>query len=190
MAIETRNSLLEGIKENAGIAIGIGIFLLITGVLALGAPLVTGISITLMIGVLMVVGGIAQCILAFKVGAFGRGVLVFLFGVLMVAVGIYMVSQPVSALGSMTLFLAAYFIVTGIVELLAAFGVRPAEGWGWVLVNGFVTVLLGLMIWRQFPLSGVWAIGTLFGVKLLFSGASLLGLGMAVRRGVKTIEAA
>ena len=189
MVSETRNSFLDGIKENAGIAIGIGIFLLITGVLALGAPLVTGISIMLMIGLLMIVGGVAQCILAFKVGAFGRGVLLFLMGVLMVVVGGYMLSQPVAALASMTLFLAAYFMVTGIVELFAAFGVRPAEGWGWVLVNGIVTLLLGLMIWRQFPLSGVWAIGPLFGIKLLFSGSSLLGLGMAARRGVKAIEA-
>jgi uncharacterized membrane protein HdeD (DUF308 family) len=108
----------------------------------------------------------------------------------MVVVGIYMVSQPVAALASMTLILAAYFVVTGIVEFFAAFGIRPAEGWGWMLLNGIVTLLLGLMIWRQFPVSGVWALGTLFGIKLLFSGASLLGLGMAVRRGVKTVEAA
>ncbi len=183
-------TLLDGIKESAGSAIGIGIVLLIVGVLALAAPLVTGLSITLMIGILMIIGGVAQCILAFKVGAFGRGVLVFLMGVLMVVVGVYMVNQPAAALASMTLFLAAYFIVTGIVELFAAFGVRPAEGWGWMLVNGIVTLLLGLMIWRQFPLSGVWALGTLFGIKLLFSGSSLLGLGMAVRRGVETVEAA
>jgi uncharacterized membrane protein HdeD (DUF308 family) len=183
-------TLLDGIQENAGTAIGIGIFLLIAGVLALGAPFMTGISITLMIGVLMIIGGVAKSVLAFRVGAFGRGVLVFLMGVLMVVVGIYMVSQPVAALASMTLFLAAYFIVTGIVEFFAAFGIRPAEGWGWMLLNGIVTLLLGLMIWRQFPVSGVWALGTLFGIKLLFSGASLLGLGMAVRRGVKTVEAA
>jgi uncharacterized membrane protein HdeD (DUF308 family) len=183
-------TLLDGIQENAGTAIGIGIFLLIAGVLALGAPFATGISVTLMIGVLMMIGGIAQSVLAFKVGAFGRGVMVLLMGVLMVFVGVYMVSQPVAALASMTLFLAAYFIVTGIVELFAAFGVRPTQGWGWMLVNGIVTLLLGLMIWRQFPVSGIWALGTLFGIKLLFSGASLLGLGMAMRRGVKTIEAA
>ncbi len=183
-------TLLDGIKESAGSAIGIGIVLLIVGVLALAAPLVTGLSITLLIGILMTIGGVAQCILAFKVGAFGRGVLVFLMGVLMVVVGVYMVNQPAAALASMTLFLAAYFIVTGIVELFAAFGVRPAEGWGWMLVNAVVTLLLGLMIWRQFPLSGVWALGTLFGIKLLFSGSLLLGLGMAVRRGVETVEAA
>ena len=189
MASETGHPLLDGIKEHAGSAIGIGVFLVISGVLTLGAPFVAGISLTLMIGGLVLVGGVAQCILAFKVGAVGRGVLVFLMGVLMVAAGAYMVRQPVSALASMTLFLAAYFIATGIVELVAAFGVRRAVGWTWVLMNGAVTLVLGLMIWRQFPLSGIWALGTLFGVKLLFSGASLIGLGTAVRRGVKSVEA-
>jgi uncharacterized membrane protein HdeD (DUF308 family) len=83
-------------------------------------------------------------------------------------------------LASITLFLAAYFLVTGIVELVGAFQIRPAEGWGVMLFNGIVTLLLGIMIWRQFPLSGAWAVGILFGVKMILGGWSLIFMGRGV----------
>ena len=181
--------LLEGIQEKAETAKWVGILLLVTGVLALVSPLFAGISITLMVGGLMILGGVSHCILAFSVGAFGRGVLVFLMGVLTAVAGLYMVSQPLASLAAMTLFLAAYFVAEGILELFAAFGARPSGGWGWLLMNAVVTLLLGLMIWRQFPLSGVWALGTLFGVKLLMSGAALVGVASAVGSGVKGVAA-
>jgi uncharacterized membrane protein HdeD (DUF308 family) len=56
--------------------------------------------------------------------------------------------------------------------------------------NGVITLILGMMIWRQFPVSGIWAVGTLFGVKLMLSGWSLFAIGSAVRRGVKGVQAA
>lgn len=183
-----KSLLLQGIKENSGTTMFIGVILLITGALAIAAPLMAAISITLMIGALMIVSGFAECILAFKAGAFGRGILVFLMGALMVVVGIFLMTQPLASVMSMTLFLAAYFVVSGFLELFAAFSIRPAEGWGWILLNAVVTILLGFMIFEEFPVSGIWAIGILFGIKLLFSGAMLLGLGMSVRRGVRTIE--
>lgn len=182
--------LLEGIKDNAGVAKGTGWFLLILGVLALAAPAAAGVSITFTVGIMLIIGGIVQCVLAFKVGAFGRGILVFIMGLLTVLVGAYMTSQPLSVLVSITFFLAIYFIVTGIVEIIAAFSIKPAVGWGWMLFNAIVTLLLGMMIWRQFPLSGIWAVGVLFGVKLIISGTTLISLGSAVKKGVnETLEA-
>ena len=90
-------------------------------------------------------------------------------------------SNPAAALASLTIFLAAYLIVSGIFEALLAFQVKPAKGWGWELFNGIISLLLGAMIWNQFPVSGAWAIGILFGVKLLFSGWTLIMFGSAAR---------
>ena len=72
-----------------------------------------------------------------------------------------------------------------LLEAIAAFQIKPASGWGWALFSGVITVLLGAMIWNQFPLSGAWAIGTLVGIKLLFSGWSLLMFGMVARSAEK-----
>lgn len=181
-SLSIRNSLIQGIQENAGITKSIGIALLIIGFLAVCAPVVAGVSITVVVGLLLLVAGIGQCILAFRVDAFGRGLFVLIMGLLTLLVGIYMSFQPAAALVSITFFLAIYFVVTGIVEILTAIRLRPAQGWNWMLVSAIVTFLLGMMIWLQFPLSGLWAIGVLFGVKMMFSGATLLSLGSAAKK--------
>ena len=175
------SEFVEVIKQNATLTVVTGVVMLICGFLAVGAPLAAGVSVTIFVGVLLAVGGISQCFLAFKAGAFGQGLMMFIIGALTAIVGFYMTGQPVAGLASITLFLAAYFIVTGIFDAIAAFQVRPAAGWGWMLFNAIVTLVLGLMIWRQFPLSGVWAVGVLFGVKLIFGGWSLIFIGRSVR---------
>ncbi len=183
------SGLLGGIKDNAKLAITIGIILIIVGVLAIAAPLAAGVSITIMVGTLLIIGGIGECFLAFQAGAFGRGLLIFIVGALMAVAGFYMVSQPVAGLAAITLFLTAYFIVSGITEIIAAVQIRPSSGWGWMLFNGIVTLVLGILLWRQFPLSGAWAVGVLFGIKMVFSGWTLIFIGNAVKGAVNEAAA-
>ena len=183
------SGLLGGIKDNAKLAITIGIILIIVGVLAIAAPLAAGVSITIMVGTLLIIGGIGECFLAFQAGAFGRGLLIFIVGALMAVAGFYMVSQPVAGLAAITLFLTAYFIVSGITEIIAAVQIRPSSGWGWMLFNGIVTLVLGILLWRQFPLSGAWAVGVLFGIKMIFSGWTLVFIGNAVKGAVNEATA-
>jgi len=181
--------LLSAIKTNAGISIGVGVALIIAGIVAVCAPFVAGLSVMLMIGAMLIVGGIALCLLALRVGPFGIGFPLLLMGVLMLLAGGYVLAHPVAALASMTLLLAVYFVVAGLVEMAAGFSARPDPGWGWMVTSGVVTLLLGMMLWRQYPLSGVWAIGTLFGIKLLMTGVSMTSIGMAVRRDIGGVEA-
>ncbi len=183
------SDLLDGIKQNARLAVIIGVILLICGVVAIGSPLAAGLSVTIFVGAMLVVGGISQCVLAFQAGAFGKGLLIFIVGALTAVAGLYLFNQPLAGLASITIFLAVYFVVTGIFELVSAFQIRPAEGWGLMLFNGIVTLLLGIMIWRQFPLSGAWAVGVLFGIKLILSGWSLIFIGRSVRGVAKDVAA-
>ena len=182
---EAQSGLLDGIKKNARRAVIVGVLMLICGILAIGSPAVAGMSVTVVVGVMLMFGGIAQCFLAFQAGAFGKGLLIFIMGALTAVVGYYVFSQPLAGLASITLFLAAYFVVTGIAELIGAFQIRPAEGWGAMLFNGIVTLLLCIMIWKQFPLSGAWAVGVLFGIKLVVGGGSLIIIGRTVRGAAK-----
>lgn len=170
-------SIVDFISQEAKTAKWVGVLLIIAGFLALIAPLVAGISIAVFVGVLFIVSGVAQLFLVLKTGSFGRGLLLAVLALLSLAVGVYMVLQPVAALASLTLFLAAYFMVSGLLEVIAAIGARPSSGWGWLLFGGIVSILLGLMIWRQFPVSGVWAIGTLAGIRMLMSGWTWITIG-------------
>ena len=180
--------LLDGIKENASAAVTAGVILLIMGVLALVSPLVAGLSVTIMVGILLMISGVGQCFVAFKAGAFGKGLLMFVMGLLMTLAGLYMVTQPGAGMMSLTLFLVIYLVVTGVVEVIAAFQARPEEGWGWFLFSAIMTLLLGVMLWRQFPLSGIWAIGILFGVKMISSGSSLVFIGRSVKKVTKAVK--
>lgn len=175
------SGMLEGIRENASLAVTLGVILIIAGLFALFSPLLAGLSVTVMVGALAFVSGAGQCFLAFKAGALSRGLLTFVIGVLMTVTGLYLISWPVAGLASITLLLAAYFWVTGVIEIITAFQFRPAQGWGWQLFSGVVTLLLGIMLWRQFPVSGIWAVGTLFGIKMLFSGWTLVFIGRHVK---------
>jgi len=179
---------LDGIKKNAGIAIAVGVLLVIAGFLAIGSPLVAGLSVSVFVGVMLMIGGFGQLTLAFKAGSFGKELLSSIVGIVTVVAGLLMISSPGAGLASLTIFLAAYFLMTGTFEIIGAFQIKPANGWGWTLFSGIVSVLLGFMIWGQFPISGAWAIGTLVGIRMLFSGSSLIMLGSAARGAVKEVK--
>ena len=180
--------LLDGIRKNAKLTVTCGIILIVAGFLAIVSPLVAGLSITIMVGAMLAVSGIGQSFLAFKAGAFGKGLMVFIVGVLMAIAGFYMMSQPVAGLASLTLILMVYLLATGLLEIVVAFQLKPATGWGVELFNGIVTLLLGIMLWRQFPLSGVWAVGILFGIKMIFSGWAFVFIGRTVKQVAKNAD--
>jgi uncharacterized membrane protein HdeD (DUF308 family) len=188
-AAQVTSGLLDGIKSNARLASITGIIMLICGIVAVFSPFVAGLSVTVVVGAMLLVSGISQCFLAFQAGAFGQGLLIFIMGALTTVAGGYMVGQPVSGLAAITLFLAAYFIVTGIFELIGTFQIRGADGWVWMLFNGIITLALGVMIWRQFPVSGAWAVGTLFGIKMVFGGLALFRIGRGVRDAAQDAQA-
>ena len=182
------SNLLAGVKSRASTARWVGIALIVAGLISMATPLMTGLSVMLVIGVLMIAGGIATAVLAFGVGAFGRGIWLLLLALLTIVAGYTICSRPLEALASVTLFLAAYFFLSGIVEMVAAFGEDPAPGRGWMFTSGLVSVLLGTSLWRHFPASTAVAVGVLFGVRLLFNGAWLLSVGMAAGNVTSRLE--
>jgi uncharacterized membrane protein HdeD (DUF308 family) len=167
-----------------------GIATLIIGILAIAAPLVSGVAVAMLVGLLMLLAGIAQTIYAFRTGSLGAGLMVFLFGGITIFAGIAILVSPVVGLATLTVILIAYFLVDGVSALVTSFRLRPAPGWGWMAASGAITILLALMIWQQWPVSGVWAIGTLVGVRLILSGMAMIGLGAAGKDINKAIQSA
>src|SRR6187399_1914872 len=145
-----------------------GVIAIILGLLAMAAPMLTGMSIALLVGVL--VG-------AFQAGSVGEGILKFLLGGLTLVCGILLVVNPVFASGFFTILLSLYFILDGVSEIAVGLGSKR----GWFIVGGVISILLGVLLWMQFPLSGAWALGILLGIKLLFIGLIMLMGGSAAR---------
>jgi uncharacterized membrane protein HdeD (DUF308 family) len=174
------NNLTEAASVGGKRMTTYGVIAIILGMLAMLAPGLTGFSIAMLLGGLVLVSGIVRMIWAFQSGSLGRGLWMFAIGLLTLLCGIVLLSNPLFASGVLTILLAAYFFLDGISEIAAGFG-RMGEGGGWLLFGGIVSVLLGIMIWAQYPLSGAWAMGTLLGIKLFFVGLTMITAGSAVR---------
>ena len=184
----TEGTWLDEAKKNAGLLIFLGVLTVIFGVMAVGAPLIMGVAVSLFVGFLLLGSGIARIVHALKSRQWGTGFWGTIIGLLGVAAGLLMIFRPLVGLMTLTLLLAIYFLVDGICEIIAAFKIKPDQGWGWVLFNGIIALLLGIMIWRQWPVSGAWAIGVLVGVHILITGWTMIILGTGARRIAGTIE--
>lgn len=152
---------------------------IIFGILAIAMPWVAGQSILMMIGILVMAAGIMRMIWAFQAGSLGKGILVFLIGVLTLIAGVAVISHPLMSSAVLSVLLSVYFLVDGFSELFTAFTVK--EGKGWLLFDAVVTILLGVMIFTGFPLAGTVAIGVFLGIKLLFVGVTMLTIRSAVK---------
>jgi len=175
-------------KKNAGWLVALGVLTVITGVLAMGSPLISGMSVSVLVGITMAIAGVARTIGAFRAGSFGQGALAFVGGILTFAAGVILAARPGIGLATLTLVLGGYLLVDGISGALLAFHVRPEKGWGWMLFSAAMGVVLGILLLKEWPLSGVWAIGTLVGINLVFAGFTFISVGSTARSLAKKLS--
>lgn len=158
----------------------IGTCVMLLGFTAISAVLFTTLTTVLLIGIVLLVGGVIQLVNAFQVRTW-RGFFVHaLGGVLHLLVGAVLVEHPLRAAAVLTLVLAVAFLVGGAARLIYG-AAHSFPGRSWVLVNGAVTFLLGLAVWQGWPGASLGVIGLFVGIELVFSGWSLVTLGLAVK---------
>lgn len=183
------DSATDVLKQATGMSIGWAIVMLVLGVVAILMPFTTGLAVSIFVGWIMVFSGFAYVAYAF--GAQGAGSFFWrlLVGIAYVAGGGYLAFHPGIALESLTLVVASIFFVEGIIETVLFFQFRSLPGSGWILFDGFITLVLAYMIWRPWPSSSSWAIGTLLGINLIVSGATRLMYSVSARKTIKAITA-
>jgi len=152
----------------------------VLGIYAIVEPFVAGLAVSLLVGWLLIAGGATHIISIFRRDD-GGAVWHLALGILYIAGGLYFLSQPVIAMEAFTLLLAMILLVEAGIDLVAYSAQRREPGAVWLLVNAFVTALLGTLIAVHWPAASVWVIGTMFGLNLLMTGVSRLMLGMAAR---------
>jgi uncharacterized membrane protein HdeD (DUF308 family) len=176
------SQLASRIKQNAGLATGMGVLVLVAGILALSTPLVAGLSVAIIVGFMLILAGVGQLYFAYESGS---GIWAYIAAALTVVAGGYLAFNPAVAAVTLSIFLLVYLLISGVAEVLLALRMKPIDGWKWTLVTGLLSIALGIMIWSQFPLSGLVAIGVLLGIKLCLSGLMLIMLGTGARRAIK-----
>jgi len=178
-------SPLRATKKITGWYIVAAVLFIVLGMFAIIEPAVAGLGVTLLVGWLLIFGGIAHLIAAFKGGGARHVVLQILIGVAYLVGGIYCLTHPLLAIGTLTLLLAAVILAGGVLEIISYFRLKGEGASGWMLFNGVIAILLGGMIWFHWPSSSVWAIGILVGVNLLMTGMTRLMFGLAARKVLK-----
>ncbi len=162
----------------------LGILMAVSGIACLAIPgltVMTSISVVILLGIVLMVAGLGTIITAFWAGRWSGMLVQLLIGILYLVAGISISETPGQSTLFLTMFLAAMFIVGGIFRVTAALVIRFPH-WGWTLLNGVVTLMLGVIIFRHYPDAALWLIGTLVGVDLLFQGWSWIALALAIRQ--------
>ena len=167
-------------------SIALSVLLILAGLFAILVPPVSGIAVTLIFAWAMIFSGITHFVFAFKTHTTGGVLWEILVGAVYLFTGVYLLLHPLDALIALTLILAIYLFFEGVVETIQSFQLRPRHGANWLLFDGIVTLILAVMIWRSWPASTVWVIGTLVGISMIFSGFSRLMLSLAAKRALNS----
>ncbi len=157
------------------------------GLIAVASPFAAGLAVELVVGLMLICRGSMQFYYGVKVRHWGKGFgsYIGLGSIVMsffsVVCGVLLLMHPLTGIALLTMFLAAYLMISGIFDIVHSIELREVTGWFMLLLNGLVGLVFGVMIWQQWPVSGSWAIGLIFGASLMLSGASLVALGFTAR---------
>jgi uncharacterized membrane protein HdeD (DUF308 family) len=168
------------LRRSWGWYLALGIVLIVLGTTAIGSTFVMTIASVFFFGWLLIIGGAMEVIHAFWHKRWAGFFLDLLTGILYVVAGWMMVSNPQESALLLTLVIAMFLVFEGVFRIVAALAARYPH-WGWVMFNGVISLILGIMIWRQWPYSGLWVIGLFVGIEMLLNGWSLVMLSLASR---------
>jgi len=171
---------LEVLGRHWGRIVVLGILMVVLGAIAMGSSVLMTLATMVFAGWLLIVGGAVEVAHAFACKAWKGFFVDLLTGVLYAVTGFMVVANPGASAAALTLVIAMFLIFGGVFRILMALFQRQHH-WPWLLLHGVVTLLLGIAVWRQWPLSGLWVIGLFVGVDMLLNGWTLVMLGLAAR---------
>jgi uncharacterized membrane protein HdeD (DUF308 family) len=173
---------LGAAKRASSWSIVLGVFMILAGMLAIASPLFAGFIIVYVVAWTAMFNGGAQIVFGFRAHSGGKMILELLLGLLYIVAGVFILMHPGKGLVALTLVIACFLLIYGVFALVLALQLRPHAGWGWVLFDALITILLGVLIWRHWPANSEWIVGMLVGISFIASGVSRLMLTLAVRK--------
>jgi len=175
-------SELAPLRAKCGWIVALGVIFVIVGLIALGSVVTATVASVFVVGIMMVIAGVAEIINAFQIKTWGKFILWLLLGALYVFAGIVTFENPLLAAVLLTLLLGASLLVSGIMRIVLAFGMKGGTPWGWVVLSGIITFLLGAIILARWPVSSLYILGLFLGIDLIFAGAAYIAIGLGLRQ--------
>jgi uncharacterized membrane protein HdeD (DUF308 family) len=177
------------LRAKSGWIVALGAVYVIAGLIALASVAMATVASVLVVGVMMIVAGVAEVINAFQIKSWGKFLLWALLGVLYIIAGFVTFENPLLAAVLLTLMLGASLVASGIMRIFLSFSMKRETPWIWVALSGVITLLLGLLILARWPINSVYILGLFLGIDLIMAGAGWIGLGFGLRRGQVSSQA-
>lgn len=171
----------EELHRKWGWFLAVGIGLIILGAVAIASAATTTVVSLVTFGWLLIIGAVMEIAYGISSGTWSGFFVDLIVGVLYGVAGFLVVMNPAASAVTLTLLIAMLLIVVGIFRIVAAIAARYPS-WGWLALHGLISVLLGVLIWQQWPVSGFWVIGLFIGIELIVNGAALAMLSLAARQ--------
>jgi len=172
----------EDIRHRWGWFVALGILMLIAGLVALSSLLFATVASVLVVGMMMIVSGVFEIIHGIQMTRWGRFFLWIVIGAFYVVAGLFAVVNPLLASAALTLLLGGFLLAAGIVRTALGLQMRSGSHWGWIVLSGLITLLLGVIIIVGWPVTSLFTLGIFLGVDLILAGLSWLSLGLSFRR--------
>ena len=182
MSEPTYNPLIAGIEEvrsSWGWFLFLGIALMILGVACIAFDVSATFATVLVFGWILLISGVVALIHSFRTGTWSGFFLYLLSALFRGFTGYLLIRYPLAGAETLTLVLASFFIVGGLFRTIGS-AMAKFPRWGWAVFSGMVSVVLGIMLLAQIPISGVWFIGFAIGVDLIFDGVAMIGFATAI----------
>ncbi|WP_041855391.1 HdeD family acid-resistance protein [Candidatus Korobacter versatilis] len=179
------SSLAKVAQRASGFSLVLSVLLIVFGVLAIMLPVAMSLGVVIVVAWLLIISGVVQGVHSFRCEGIGSKIWRLLVALIYVSMGIYLRVNLHIGLAALTLAMIIFCVSQGIFTIGAYLMTRSSGASGWMLFDGFITLILGIMIWRHWPASSFWVLGTFAGINMVVSGMSRLGLTLAVRRALK-----
>jgi uncharacterized membrane protein HdeD (DUF308 family) len=171
---------VENLRHKWGWLLTLGIVMILLGTFALIVTPAATLASVLILSWILVFSGVAETIYAFRIHKWGGLFLHLIVGLLGIFVGLVAVTHPVAGALAWTLLFASFLTVIGVFRIIAALSLKFPH-WGWAVFDGIVTLGLGILLWAEWPWSGLWFLGVALGISLLFRGWSYVMFSLAIR---------
>jgi uncharacterized membrane protein HdeD (DUF308 family) len=173
---------LAPLRDKSGWIVALGVVYVVAGLIALGSVVLATVVTVFVVGIMMLIAGVAEVINAFQLKNWGKFLLWLLLGVLYIIAGFITFENPLLAAALLTLFLGCALIASGAMRVVLGFAMKSEMPWIGVVLSGVITFLLGLIILIHWPVSSLYVLGIFLGIDLIFAGASWIGIGFGLRR--------
>jgi uncharacterized membrane protein HdeD (DUF308 family) len=172
---------LQPLRAKSGWIVVLGVIYVVAGLVALGSVVLATVATVFVVGIMMVIAGVAEVINAFQIKTWGKFLLWLLLGALYIVAGFATFENPLLAAAVLTLLLGFSLLASGIMRIVLAFSMKEGAPWIWVALSGAITLLLGIVILAHWPVSGLYILGLFLGIDLVLAGAGWIAVGLGLR---------